>query len=673
MSELRRRALADGHSFGGPITTERSRDGSVVVLDIPLAGSGTDAQSNAALAKLREHLIPSTLGTVPGLTAQVTGDTASSADFSALLSSRMPWVFAFVLGSAFLLLLVTFRSLVIPLTAIGLNLLSVGAAYGVLVWIFQDGHLEGLLGFQSHRSDHLLAAAVPVRGPVRALDGLPRVHPHPDQGGVRSRHADRRRRSRAGSDHGQRRHERGGGDGRGVRDLRDAVVLDFKQMGVGLAFAVAIDATIIRGVLLPATMKLLGERNWYLPRSLSWLPRCRRTPGARAERGARSWRAVDVAARAGLDAATWRSALVTSVVAFTIWVVVLSVTLSLCRSSHRPAVDRAVRVRVPLDSGTRSTERRTGAGDTAAWPVPRPRWGQPPGPALAPPSAIRDLARPGVAGGALAGRVRVRGCRRSRGRPGCRPGSRCPPGIGRFPTAAPTSASGTWTRCRSVRGDGRLGRAGRRHRSGCCVLMAFGESRLAAALLGPRADDAPDARAAEAVPAQPGRRATDARAALGFQAALSVLLGAACTLIWALTGASYFWPQWVWLGVGLPLALHGGSAGRSRRRRDRGVLAIQVGAFRGDRGFDDRHLGVERRRLVLADLGDPSALAVAFGAHWVIACCGGAVAAARGAGRARRRARHDPPAAPSTFRTPSCAGSSATCTTARRRGWSRSA
>ena len=90
----------------------------------------------------------------------------------------MPLVFAFVLGAAFLLLLVTFRSIVIPIKAIVLNLLSVGAAYGLLVLVFQEGVGKDLLGFESTGAYHRLAAAVPVRGPVRPVDGLPRVHPH---------------------------------------------------------------------------------------------------------------------------------------------------------------------------------------------------------------------------------------------------------------------------------------------------------------------------------------------------------------------------------------------------------------------------------------------------------------------------------------------------------------
>ncbi len=280
MHELRRRVLADRRSFGRPITTDRSRDGSVAVLNVPLAGSGTNDRSNAALARLRDQLIPSTLGRVPGVTAQVTGDTAISGDFNDLLSARMPWVFAFVLGAAFLLLLMTFRSLVIPLTAIGLNLLSVGAAYGVLVWIFQEGHLEGLLGFQSPGA---ITSWLPLFLFV-VLFGLSMDY-----------HVFILTRIREAYDRGMPTER---AVAHGVKTTASVVTsaaavmvavfgifatlsfLDFKEMGIGLAVAIAIDATVIRAVLLPATMKLLGDRNWYLPRSLRWLPRV----GGRRER-----------------------------------------------------------------------------------------------------------------------------------------------------------------------------------------------------------------------------------------------------------------------------------------------------------------------------------------------------------------------------------------------------
>ena len=111
--------------------------------------------------------------------------TAGSKDFNDTMIARLPLVFGFVLGLTFLLLLVTFRSLVIPIKAIVLNLLSVGAAYGVLKLVFQDGHGESLLGFRVDRRDHVVAAAVSLRDPVRAVDGLPRVHPQPDPRGGR--------------------------------------------------------------------------------------------------------------------------------------------------------------------------------------------------------------------------------------------------------------------------------------------------------------------------------------------------------------------------------------------------------------------------------------------------------------------------------------------------------
>ena len=162
-------------------------------------------------------------------------------------------MFAFVLLFAFLLLLVTFRSIVIPIKAIVLNLLSVGAAYGVLVLVFQHGIGKGVLGFHVHGRDHALATAVPVRGPVRALDGLPRVHPQPGEGGLRRGHDRPRTRSRTASR-----------STAGVVTSAAIVmvcvfavfgtlqILYLKQFGVGLAAAVLIDATIIRAVLLPA-------------------------------------------------------------------------------------------------------------------------------------------------------------------------------------------------------------------------------------------------------------------------------------------------------------------------------------------------------------------------------------------------------------------------------------
>ena len=125
-------------------------DGTVASIAIPTRGNGTDEASMAALDEVRDDLVPATVGAVDGATVRITGSAAQSSDFSDLLAERMPLVFAFVLGLAFVLMLVTFRSIVIPLKAIVLNLLSVGAAYGVLTLVFQEGWGESLLGFESN-------------------------------------------------------------------------------------------------------------------------------------------------------------------------------------------------------------------------------------------------------------------------------------------------------------------------------------------------------------------------------------------------------------------------------------------------------------------------------------------------------------------------------------------
>jgi uncharacterized membrane protein YdfJ with MMPL/SSD domain len=280
LRDLRDRALRDPSSFGRPVTVDVSKDRTVADLELPLKGRGTDGRSNAALEKLRQQLVPATVGRVPGVTVNVTGDTASSKDFNDLLKQRMPLVFAFVLSAAFLLLLVSFRSIVIPLKAILLNLLSVGAAYGLVVWIFQDGHLEGLLGFHSTGG---ITSWLPLFLFV-VLFGLSMDY-----------HVFILTRIREAYDRGMSTEQavaHGIKTTAGVVTSAAAVMvgvfgvfatlsfLDFKEMGVGLAAAILIDATIIRGVLLPATMKLLGDWNWYLPKSLRWLPRLGHGPRA---------------------------------------------------------------------------------------------------------------------------------------------------------------------------------------------------------------------------------------------------------------------------------------------------------------------------------------------------------------------------------------------------------
>jgi uncharacterized membrane protein YdfJ with MMPL/SSD domain len=269
---LRERLAADTAQFGA--TQYRvAKDGKVAELRVPLAGDGTDARSQAALKQLREVEIPATVGQLKTAQAQVGGPTAGSVDFNDLLAQRMPWVFAFVLGAAFLLLLVSFRSIVIPITAICLNLLSVGAAYGIVVWVFQDGHFENLLGFSSIGS---ITSWLPLFLFV-VLFGLSMDYHVFILTRIREAY-DRGMSTEDAVSHGLR-------TTAGVVTSAAAVMvavfaifatlsfLEFKEMGVGLAAAILIDATIIRGVLLPATMKLLGERNWYLPRALRWLPK----------------------------------------------------------------------------------------------------------------------------------------------------------------------------------------------------------------------------------------------------------------------------------------------------------------------------------------------------------------------------------------------------------------
>ena len=279
ISDLRKQAAANP-LFKQPVTTNVNADRTVEEVDIPLAGNGSDSKSSAALAQLRDHLVPATIGRVPSATADVGGFTAGSQDFNDTMKSHLPLVFAFVLTAAFLLLLVTFRSIVIPIKAIVLNLLSVGAAYGVLVWIFQDGHLQSLLGFHSNGA---IVPWMPLFLFV-VLFGLSMDY-----------HVFILTRIREAFDRGQPTEDavtHGIKTTAGVVTSAAAVMISvfaifatlslliFKQLGVGLAVAVLIDATIIRGVLLPATMKLLGDWNWYLPKWLEWLPRV--TPEAPA-------------------------------------------------------------------------------------------------------------------------------------------------------------------------------------------------------------------------------------------------------------------------------------------------------------------------------------------------------------------------------------------------------
>ncbi len=277
VEQMTKQAVA-APDMSGPVATRTSPDRTVEAVDIPIAGSGTDKRSEHALATLRERVIPATVGALPGARADVAGLTASSKDFNDVMRSHLPIVFAFVLGVAFLLLLRTFHSVVIPLTAIVLNLLSVGAAYGVLTLIFQHGNLQSLLGFADIGGviDWLpLFLFVILFGLSMDYHVLiiSRIREEHDRGATTEEAVSRAIRSTAGVI-------------TSAAVVMVAVFLIFatlsatifKQMGVGLAVAVLLDATIVRAVLLPSAMTLLGKWNWYMPK----LPERRhRRPGKR--------------------------------------------------------------------------------------------------------------------------------------------------------------------------------------------------------------------------------------------------------------------------------------------------------------------------------------------------------------------------------------------------------
>jgi len=280
ISALQARA-ARGGPIREPVTSALLGHGSVLVVSVPLAGSGTDAASDQALATLRGTVLPATLGQVGGIDYAVTGLTAGSHDFSAQLDSRLPLVFIFVLGLAFLVLLFTFRSVVIPLMSIGLNLLSVGAAYGLLTLIFQDGHLQGPLGFSSFGGIvpwmplflFVLLFGLSMDYHVFILSRIRELR----DGGATTKDAiiD------------------GISSSAGVVTSAAVImvavfsifitlsVIEFKMIGIGMASAILIDATVVRGILMPAIMSLLGDKTWYLPRWLGRRQQLTSSPGPR--------------------------------------------------------------------------------------------------------------------------------------------------------------------------------------------------------------------------------------------------------------------------------------------------------------------------------------------------------------------------------------------------------
>jgi RND superfamily putative drug exporter len=263
----------------GPATVQSNPAGDLTLVSVPLLVAPDSRAANEAVARLRDRIVPAAFGDAPARVL-VTGDTALSVDFLAIKVRYTPVVFAFVLGLTFVPLLLAFRSIVVPLKAILLNLLSVGAAYGLLVLVFQEGVGAGLFGFtrvdaikawlplflfsilfgpsmdyhvfllsrirerfvQTHRSAESVAAGIQTT--ARIITGAALIMVVVFSGFAAGR------------------------------------LTALQQTGFGLAVAVLLDATIVRTVLVPASMALLGDRNWYLPSWLAWLPDLRIEGGA---------------------------------------------------------------------------------------------------------------------------------------------------------------------------------------------------------------------------------------------------------------------------------------------------------------------------------------------------------------------------------------------------------
>jgi len=259
---------------GGAFTTpelEKSPDGQLAVVEARLVGDSRDERSLAAVQRLRADVVPTVF---EGVDAQVlvTGETAEVIDYKRVASRWLPIVFAFVLLLSFVLLTVAFRSVVLPAVAILLNLLSVGAAYGLIVLVFLEGWGRELLGFTEVEA---IAAWLPLFL-FAVLFGLSMDYTVFLLSRIRERYADgySTREAVAWS------------VGSTARLITGAALIiivvfvgfaagdqvEFQQMGFGIAVSLLIDATVVRLVLLPAVLALLGDRTWYLPRWLDWLP-----------------------------------------------------------------------------------------------------------------------------------------------------------------------------------------------------------------------------------------------------------------------------------------------------------------------------------------------------------------------------------------------------------------
>ncbi|GAX56059.1 MMPL family transporter [Streptomyces olivochromogenes] len=271
LADFRTQAISSGASLG-PVDIKVHEAQNVAFVYVPLVGGSDQDKAEKSLQLLRDKVRPDTLGKVDGVQAPITGQVAGSHDFSDQLLGSVAPVFAFVVVFAFLLMLLSFRSLTIAITSIVLNLLSVAAAYGILVAVFQHGWGASLVGAEGVGA---IITWLPLFLFVILFGLSMDYHVF-----VVSRIREARLRGRDTKDAIRHGVVTTAGVVTSAAVIMVAVFAIFgtlsmqsmKQMGVGLAAAVLIDATIIRGVLLPAVMALLGERNWYLPKWLNRLP-----------------------------------------------------------------------------------------------------------------------------------------------------------------------------------------------------------------------------------------------------------------------------------------------------------------------------------------------------------------------------------------------------------------
>jgi putative drug exporter of the RND superfamily len=265
------RDAARGGPLGEPVMTSVLGHGQALLVEVPLAGDGTDATSHQALNVLDGQVLPATIGRVPGVSYAVTGDTASIDAFTDQLHDRMALVLGLVGALAFVLLLIAFRSVVIPFVSILLNLLSVAAAYGLVTLIFQDGRLQGLLGYTAFGG---IISWVPLFMFVFLFGISMDYHVF-----ILSRIRELRLRGSSTTDAVIGGISSSAGVVTSAALIMVAVfsifatlsLVDLKILGIGTAAAVLIDATIVRGILMPAALALLGDRTWF-PASIPPVP-----------------------------------------------------------------------------------------------------------------------------------------------------------------------------------------------------------------------------------------------------------------------------------------------------------------------------------------------------------------------------------------------------------------